>query len=346
MPQSPGTQVGVYVWGGLLQQGEGLERFHASLRFLLDRGFKTLRFTISANSLNELGVKQTACGQPAKIGCYLGHVLDNPIFDDSRLSILMLTLHENAAREVLSGGMTEQRRQAVAAELRHALDVLHQRFAQRPIRLILSNWEGDNLVYCGGVFQYSRSAEKARACDTEDGHGVDRRLANFVTWIQLRDRVVNEFRAVHPGFNIAHAPEFNIAHLDPARCVGRCDRGKTVFEALARQGKRPLCSYSSYSSTNRNTLKEDLPRLLQSCEQVILGEIGFAEARQGSDKVRQGFARVAEAVAAYPGKVPAMIVWNAFNQPGATREDSFGLFRDDGTPGNIRNMPPSIRLVP
>jgi hypothetical protein len=37
-----------------------------------------------------------------------------------------------------------------------------------------------------------------------------------------------------------------------------------------------------------------------------------------------------------------MIIWNAFHQPGRTREDSFGLFQANGEPGNIRNLPAGL----
>jgi hypothetical protein len=38
-----------------------------------------------------------------------------------------------------------------------------------------------------------------------------------------------------------------------------------------------------------------------------------------------------------------MMIWNAFNEQGRTRNDSFGLFKEDGSPGNIVNLPKNMR---
>lgn len=55
--------------------------------------------------------------------------------------------------------------------------------------------------------------------------------------------------------------------------------------------------------------------------------------------MRAGFAKASAAVAAFPGKVAVMMIWNAFDQPGRTREDSFWLYRADGTLRNVVNLP-------
>jgi hypothetical protein len=283
--------VGAYLWGGLLDQGQGVGRFQASAHFLLKQGFQALRIAVSANTLNELGVDRKRCGEASNTSCYLEQVLDSPAFDDTHLRLLMVTLHETASRDVLSAGMDPARQQAISTELRDVLGKLQHRFQGRPVKIVLSNWEGDNMVYCGSVFRYARQADFAAQCDTTAADGVDRRLARFVEWMQLRDSVVAKFRAEHPDLDVEHAPEFNLAYLGPANCRTRCDQRRTVFEGLARAGHRPLCSFSSCNSTNRNALAEDLKRLLASCDRVILGELGFAEARQGGDRVRQGFTR-------------------------------------------------------
>ncbi|CAM4378046.1 Glycoside hydrolase family 5 domain-containing protein [Comamonas aquatilis] len=338
-----GTKVGAYLWGGMLNSGEGLDRFHRSVQFLLDQGFEAIRFTVSNNSIKELGLDKTQCNRETPMGCYLGQALNHPVFSDKRLKVLMVTFHENSARNVVVSGLDSASRKGISAELNDALRQLQTHFSGRPVKVVISNWEGDNMVYCGGVFQYIRSQKVASDCDTGDGKGLDRRLDNFVSWMKLRDSVVTEFRKSHPALDVQHAPEFNIADLVPSRCKVSCDENKTVFKALEREGRRPLCSFSSYNSTNRNALDQDLPRLLKTCDQVILGELGFAEDRMGSKRVQQGFSNAAAAVSQHPGKVPAMMIWNAFNEPGRTRNDSYGLFKEDGRPGNILNIPQSMR---
>ncbi|MDQ0471921.1 hypothetical protein [Labrys wisconsinensis] len=331
--------IGAYLWGGQLDRGQGLERFHASVDFLMKQGFHAIRIPMTENSLDEIGIDRTRCGAGADTACFLRQALDSPAFDAPGLRLLMITLHESASKGVLADGLTPERRQAITAELTGVLETLQHRFAGRSVEIVLSNWEGDNQVYCGSVVRYARQPAFTASCDTPTGDGLDRRLAHFVDWMQLRDAVVQTFRAAHPGFDVEHAPEFNLAYLGPRNCKTRCDVSRTVFAALARAGKRPLCSFSSYNSTNRGALQDDLPRLLATCDRVILGELGFAPARQGPERVRQGFAKAAAAAAAFPGKVPAMVIWNAFDQPGRTREDSFGLYREDGTPGNVVNLP-------
>lgn len=334
--------VGAYLWGGMLQGAEGTDRFHKSLKFLLDQGFQAVRFTVSSSTLRELGLDRVSCGQPRRIGCYLEKALADPVFDDQRIKLLMITLHEFGSQEALSRGVDGDRAREVETEFRQAVDILQRRFAGRPVRIVISNWEGDNMVYCGAVFGYMRNASKARACDSQDGNGIQRRLTNFLDWMKLRDAVVQAARARHPDFNIAHAPEFNVANLRTQQCVTSCDATKTVFETLARAGQRPLCSYSSYNSATRGQLQQDLPRLLRTCQQLILGELGFPE-RRGNETVRSGFATAAAAIAQQQDKIPAVIIWNAFNVPGVTRDNSYGLFRQDGSRGNIDNLPAELQ---
>lgn len=338
-----GTKVGVYLWGGMLNAGEGLDRFHKSFNFLLDQGFEAIRFTVSSNSIKELDLNKTKCNHDTPMGCYLGQALNHPVFQDQRLKLLMITFHEKSARNVVASGLDRQSRKGISEELNDALIQLQARFSGRPVKVVISNWEGDNMVYCGGVFQYIRSQEVASRCDTKDGKGLDRRLENFINWMNLRDSIISDFRKKHRDLNVQHAPEFNIAALIPSRCKVSCDENKTVLKTLAREGRHPLCSFSSYNSTNRNALSQDLPKILKTCDQVILGELGFAEDRIGSTGVQQGFSDAAVAVSKHPGKVPAMMIWNAFNEQGRTRNDSYGLFKEDGSPGNIVNLPQSMR---
>lgn len=341
-----------YLWGGMLEAsgganaGAGVARFHRSVGFLLDHGFQAVRFTVTTAALPELGLAGGLCRAEQGIACPLEAALADPVFDRPELGLLMVTLHEARAREALGEGLSAAAEDDLAAEFSLALDVLWRRFRGRRLRVVVSNWEGDNMVHCGSVARYARQADFAARCETGAGDGVDLRLARFMAWMALRDRAVAAARRRHPAFDLEHAPEFNIARLGPDNCNTRCDVRRTVFEAIAREGGRKLCSYSAYNSTNRGLLAEDLPRLLRGCERLILGELGFDAARQGQEGARRGFALAAEAVARFPGRVPAVVVWNAFNRAGSEARDRHGLFDADGGAALLPALPPALAPRP
>jgi hypothetical protein len=256
----------------------------------------------------------------------------------------MITLHEDGLKQVMASGMDEPLRQTIKTEFSASLSVIQKRFEGKPIKIILSNWEGDNIVYCGAVARFIKSSEFAQRCDGADGQGIERRLVRFGEWVELRDSAIQDIKRRHPNLDVEQAPEFNIANLHPERCVQSCDEKSTVLNFLAAQGSRPLCSYSSYNSINTGMLSQDLPKILQICDKVILGEVGFGNKQRGSLGVTQGYAKVAEAVAANRDRISAVVFWNAFSRgQSAAPEDSFGLYNDDGSLENLRYLPAELR---
>jgi hypothetical protein len=335
-PQTGRPLVGAYIWGGLLNGKPTIGNFHASLKFVLDHGFEAVRFSVTPGSLTSYGVP--SCAATEQMRCALKSLLDAPIFDDARLKLVVITLHDFSfgQRPMVDAEFLEQHRAALIREYRAGLAAISERFANRKTTVIVSNWEGDNVVYCGSVYRFATVVQFAVECQGQAANNVMRRMQGFVAWLKLRSELVDEVRRNSPALTLLHAPEVNNVVLFEHRCRHQCDRSATVFGRLGELPGLRLCSYSAYDSVRENLLSTALTRLSAVCPTIILGEIGIRTPDVLSAEADKHAKSVIDQVRRASIKVPfAIIVWNAF-EARPSRDAGYGLFEEDGRPRTFR----------
>jgi hypothetical protein len=99
-----------YVWGGLLQDGTGINQFYASV--MLGQRFHSIRFAATPNAMGGYGLSTDMClNQKGSLRCMLSAQLNSPIFDDPRLHSIYITM-----QEFTDGGEAEANQELLAQD--------------------------------------------------------------------------------------------------------------------------------------------------------------------------------------------------------------------------------------
>jgi hypothetical protein len=308
---------------------------------LLGKGFTALRFTVTPASLTDYGLTPDSCHGENRSPCYLEKLLDSPAFDDARLRLLMITLHDfvSAADEhIVDPAFLASHRGEILRETEEDLDLIGRRFSNRRVAVVISNWEGDNLVYCGHTFQFAIDARFNSTCAARLGGDFAARLRGFQQWVALRDEAIQRIRRDYPGLDVVQAPEFSNLNMFGEDCRTQCNPLWTVFATLA---SRPVCSYSAYDSSGRRTLGKDLPRILAKCGRLIIGELGFQ--RKGNDlkALSKSYAQAAGALVPFDDRLTGIFLWHAFEN--SQSNQGFALYDHSGRDANVRALPGTLR---
>lgn len=343
VPKSP--DIGVYVWGGLLNKGEAAGQLSRSVDFLLDQGFASIRFATTRSAGDAYRLNLSGCpDKRPDLTCFLRQQLGSRTFDDPRLTSLYITLEDTGTDWKMIGGkgIPTQAKLAMRAEYDAAFDYLAKRFSHHPIPITILNWEGDNEIYCGAAYQFATQAAFRKKCLLAGDPAP--RLSRFVDWMDIRQQAVNAANRRHPGLVLRIGYEVNNLRMFSRDCqpAGQCGSFATVLEAVGKARKHvPLCSYSAYDSLNHETLALDLPLLLTICEKLILGEVGFRLAGNNMQAALAKHTAFIDAIRPYIGRISAIIYWNGFES--STGKDlGFGLFTNEGKPLMINAVMPSL----
>jgi hypothetical protein len=326
---------GPYLWGGFLAGSED-EKIARSIMFLLDEGFSAVRIAITPNSYDPTA----NCPEPKMLECSVTHALKPIAFDDQRLRFLMITLHDFSTER---GGdfqpdTLKSNKTKIFEEYRAAFTAIAERFNHRDIAVVVSNWEGDNLLFCGSVYNFARVAAFAEECRDRTKDRFEERLESIFVWFAIREDALNAVKRKYSGLDIQNAIEFNNLHVFSEDCILTCDNQLRIVERLNSLGRRVLCSYSSYDSINRGSLDRDLGILSDTCKSIIIGEAGFRLQGDNLEAIRKRWEVVARAIIAHKEIVRAIFIWNAFEGNKA----GFGLYRANGEPLLVRALPPSL----
>lgn len=335
--------IGAYLWGGLLGGRQAPDAFDASLGFLLDRGFTAVRFAVGPKTLEGYGFDARACGAQPSLPCMLDPFLRARSLDDPRLRMVMITLHDSFVTRSTSydPGAVARSADAILADHAAALAALEHRFAGKPVRIIISNWEGDNQLLCGSAYSFSRSPDFVRDCQATRGD-LAKAVTGFLDWIALRDRAIADYRTKGGALDVTQAPELNNVRIFTDGCVTTCDTALTLATALRGRGGQQTCSYSAYDGINTGRLGEALDRLAETCRRTIIGELGFSLERVKGERLTGLYASAAAAIARRQSSIDAVFIWNAFENEG-TKDTGFGLFRVDGSPFAWNSLPAAWR---
>jgi hypothetical protein len=336
--------VGAYLWGGFLGGRPGLAQFYDSVGFLLGKGFRSVRFTVSPASIADYGLSPDDCPGRNLSPCYLEKFLASSVFDDPKLHLLMITLHDftsAAGSHIVDPQFLTQHRDAILQETEDDLSELGRRFKARRVSIVISNWEGDNLVYCAHTYQFAIDAAFHAECIARTGGDFAARLKGFQQWVDLRDEAIRRFQRESPGLDVIQAPEFSNLNIFTRDCRTGCDPNLTVFETLA---KRPLCSYSAYDSSGRGTLDADLPRILTTCDHLIIGELGFDLKGNDTRALARNYDQAAKALLRFDDRLSGVFLWHAFEN--SKTNPGFALYDNDGRPAHVQFLPACLRPEP
>jgi len=224
---------------------------------------------------------------------------------------------------------TQENVAALKAEYSDFVLYLFRRYAGTHRRFILSNWEGDNAVYCGAAFRYADDPAFAAQCDAvypdvyEGNSNPEQSLEGMRRWFQARqagiDDGVNRARAFGlSGFEVLQAPEVNIIRVLERHHL------PSLLRNVLNEIHPAHVSYSSYESLNAAdagaTLAEDIAtiRLITGAAGVIVGEASYS--RSDAQHVEEISVAIKTALAS---GVDYFIYWNLMDQDPA---NSFGLF--------------------
>ncbi len=328
--------VGFYHWGGPppgdLQSG--LARLH-------ELNARVVRLTISARMDIDYH-RGIACIPDFKLPA----VVEDPdvrlFLEDPRLEVLILTVYDGTGfgdctthNYLKPKFYTQENTARLVKEYEEFVFRLRALTTGARKQIILSNWEGDNAVYCGSAYLYVASEQFRKTCDdsysvTYSGNrGPEDSLHGLVLWMNARytGTALGNARADAegiPSLPVLAAPEFSTVRMltrSGFKSVLRDVIGRIPFDYL---------SYSCYESLDSAdpaaTLEADLDliRSVSGTDRIILGEIGFARSTEKVDLISKTRAVLKTAI---DWGVSYVIQWNLSDKDAVT---DYGMFDHTG----------------
>jgi hypothetical protein len=323
--------VGFYHWGG--KQPDDFSKGIASLQRLQGRIF---RISLSARMELDYGI-----GSRCLADFSLPGVLERPhvrrAVTDPQLEMLMITAYDGvsfadcATHAYLSPGFyTPEHTEKLVQEYEAFAYRLRELAHSRRVQLIISNWEGDNAIYCGSAYSYTISTEFQESCtDAYPGpYAGNRRpsesIAGMILWHRARYAGISKgnARADKAGLNskpVLVAPEISAVRMLEAKGL------PSVLRDVVPHIPFDYVSYSSYESLSSEdpaaVLSSDLRtiRAVAATDRIIVGEVGFPRASTSNGLVAKTIKVLRAAIesgAAY------IIQWNLHDGSSA---DQFGM---------------------
>jgi len=333
--------LGFYEWGGQYpaSASEGIQK-------IVGLGARKARVALTPR--NDIDYHQgTACSPLGSLATLaqqpdLKAALDNPNID-----VVMFTAYDfttfgdcETQRYLQPGFYTPDNIAALVQEYSDLTLYLYQAYAHTYKRFIVSNWEGDNSVYCGKAYDYATDASFRAYCD---GNYAELYYGNaspadsleaLKLWLRYRQQGIADGRARAAqlgfgGMRVYFAPEFSITRA-------LHDGGfKSVLYDILPYVPFDYISYSAYESINAaqpgDTLTADLNTIRDETGStaIIVGEMGFSRSAWGADAVNRTNDVLAAASA---WGVAYVFVWNLYD---SSSTQDFGVYGTDGMPTTL-----------
>lgn len=335
-PKSFREQVGIYHWGGYRARGVA-----SGLRSILELNGSVARIALSPRMAIDYNT-----GDGCLAGFRLRDAFDDPelraAVADPRLRVIMITAYDGAGFPDCSQPAffspafhSTQKSHETAEEYSQLVYRLHELYHGSDKEFILSNWEGDNSLYCGQAYAYALDEKFRAACD--EGYpryyggnpDVKSSIEGIILWLKERSL------GVQLGTELARSQGFSGIRVSLAAEISSVhflyDRGyPNMLRDVVPRASVDYISYSSYESLDTPdpvtsiTADLDLIRSVAGPIPIIVGEIGFPRSQYHERQVD-----VMDAVteAARSWGVAYIIQWNLYDQD--ARND-FGVFDLDG----------------
>ncbi|MDP9120092.1 MAG: hypothetical protein M3O15_01795 [Acidobacteriota bacterium] len=218
-------------------------------------------------------------------------VFNNPYLTTYVLTVVDRTACADNARSYIDPGLDFS---GVVADYKSLAMQLYSRYHGTGKTFILSNWEGDNVVYCGAAYGYATDQNFHDACDANYPvlyKGIadrDAGMNGFIAWLKARQQGVQQGRDASAGstdgVQVAYAVEFNIVNALQNQGL------RNVLSEVQLQGiPHDFLSYSAYESTNISAaqLQTDLQSRNIDPATLIIGEFGYSERDSSPQCVRR-----------------------------------------------------------
>jgi hypothetical protein len=331
--ESLAERVGVYHWDGqyTTSMSEGVER-------VAGMGGHIVRLVISPMYYTDYNTGQ-GCYPQFSLSAFMREPDVKRALDDPSIDVYMLTTYDGTtwgdcsySRLLNPAFYTLDNTAAIAQEYSDFTLYLEQTYQQTSKRFIISDWEDDNMVYCGYAYDYATDPEKQSKCDADydANYGVSspvEGMEGLKLWQQARQQGITDGRnrAAAEGMDVRvyFAPEFAIVHA-------LHDNGfESVLYDVLPSVISDYVSYSAYETINKESaaaVVADLKTIstITDSRPIIIGESGFDRSVLGSCVVTYSDAVIRAAL--YAGAA-YVFQWNLYDQ---SAEDEYGLFDLNG----------------
>lgn len=324
--------LGFYHWGGqrTASVSQGVEQ-------IANLGGKLARVVLSPRYYFDYNLGSN-CYEKFSLSALIREPDVERALDNEQIEVFMLTAYDGQTfgdcvhhRQLDPTFYTPSHTAAIVKEYSDLTFNLYKRYHNTRKRFIISNWEGDNEVYCGAAYAYAVDPITRAACIANYQsvyQGIpspDDSITGLRLWFQARQQGIEDgrTRALSHGIGgkqVYFAPEF---------CIVRAlhDAGfKSVLYDVLPFVSFDYVSYSSYESINEaepgTTLLADLNTIqgVVGSNAIILGELGFARSVWGSEGT---IVRTDEVISiAQSWGISYLFQWNMYDQ--STIED-FGI---------------------
>jgi hypothetical protein len=213
---------------------------------------------------------------------------------------------------------------------------LYRTYGRTHKRFIISDWEGDNSIYCGDAYAFAVVDKVRRNCLAQyrSQYGVPSpadAFQGFKLWLDARALGIMDGRMRARaegigGMRVYFAPEFNIVRA-------LHDRGfQSVLYDILPSATFDYVSYSAWESINSpdpaSTLLADLDAIqnVAGTNAIIIGETGFSREEWPGQDVARSSSVIS---AALDWGVSYIVQWQLYDTDAA---DQYGLYDLQGHP--------------
>jgi hypothetical protein len=224
---------------------------------------------------------------------------------------------------------------ATSAEFENLALYLYRTYHDSGKTFYISNWEGDNAVYCSDAYGYATNAATRSSCNSSyptsyDGvPNPDTGMQGLQDWLNARQSGIAAARSQAASEGIASVTVYHTPEINIVRALQAAGLESVLYNVLPNVHPDAV-SYSSYESINTcttepiatctATLSQDLSTIAAKAgtSRIILGEIGFSEAQFSNTSIQQWLGALLPA--ALTDGVAATFEWVLIDN------DQFGLY--------------------
>lgn len=324
-------KVGIYHWGGgfTTSMSGGVSR-------IANLGGHVARVTMAATYYRDYNIG-TSCYPQFSLTALAKEPDVKEALDNPNIHVFMLTAYDGitlsceTSRYLDVSFYTAENMAAVSQEYSDFVLYLYQTYAGTGKRFIISNWEGDNAIYCGDAHRYAMDEKFRSFCNSSypsfyrGNSAPSQSFQAMKYWLWAREKGIADGRnragALGLGsIDVYHAPEFCVVHA-----LKENNLNSVLYDVIPSVNF-DYVSYSSYETIKGSNplarLAADLKTIANviGSKNIILGETGFARSIWGHDSVSRADTIDSGAIA---WGVAYIFQWELYDQD-ATND--FGLY--------------------
>lgn len=330
-------QIGIYHWGG--QYAQSVSQGVAAIASL---GGRVARISLSARFYRDYNMGPD---------CYPGFTLSagaqDPdvvsAFANPGIDVFIITAYDGTSygdcqhmQYFDPAFFTPENTAAIQREYSDLTLYLYRMYRLTHKQFIISDWEGDNSIYCGNAYQFALVNQVRNAClsQYQSQYGVASPADAFQglkLWQHARARGILDGRKRARargigGMRVFLSPEFNIV-----RALHDGGFQSVLYDVLP-SAIFDYVSYSAWESINTadpaGTLRADLDTIqtVAGANAIIVGETGFSRVQWPEQDVSRTSSVIS---AALDWGVAYIVQWNLYD---TDAQDQFGLYDLQGQP--------------